>query len=136
MAQKSYPAELDHLEQMLEFIDEFMVKLGWDRDMLFKIRLAAEEVLVNIIHYAYPEAPGKISIDCSTVKEGSRGVCIEIRDTGIPFNILEKPDPDISLPIEQRQIGGLGIFLTRQIMDDIRYARTKDENILQLVKNQ
>ena len=135
MPQMTCPAELDHLEKMLEFISEFILQLGAGENDILKVRLAAEEVLVNIIHYAYPEGSGDIRISCSAVQEGPPGIRIEIRDTGIPFNMLEKQDPDITLPMEQREIGGLGIFLTRKIMDEVNYARADDENVLMLVKH-
>ncbi len=134
MAQRTYPAELDSLEDMLEFINEVMVQLGADRERLFKVRLAAEELLVNIIHYAYPDSHGELSIDCSKAEQGEPGVFIEIRDAGIPFNILEKQEPDITQPMEDREIGGLGIFLTRQVMDEISYEREDGQNIVRMVK--
>ena len=135
MPQMTCPAELDHLEKMLEFISEFILQLGAGENDILKVRLAAEEVLVNIIHYAYPEGSGDIRISCSAVQEGPPGIRIEIRDTGIPFNILDRQDPDVTLPMEQREIGGLGIFLTRKIMDEVNYARADDENVLMLVKH-
>ena len=135
MPKMTCPAELNQLDGMLEFIDEFIHQLGVDEDRAYKVRLAAEEVLVNIIHYAYPEVPGEIRINCFALQEGTRGLCIEIRDEGIPFNILEKLDPDLTVPVEEREIGGLGIFLTRKIMDEIKYTRTDEENIVLLIKH-
>ena len=134
MPQSSYPATLDKLDEMLEFIMGAASQHGLDKSAVYKVRLAAEEVLVNIINYAYPEITGEIFIGCDAANNDAVGLCITIKDKGMPFNMLEQEDPDTSLPMEERQIGGLGIFLTKQVMDDIQYAREGDANILKLVK--
>ena len=135
MPEASFPATLDRLEDMLTFILDVAAQQGLPQDAVTKVRLAAEEVLVNIINHAYPDGAGEIDIACAPADDGSRSLVLEIRDTGLPFNPLEREDPDISLPMEDRQIGGLGIFLVKKVMDDIQYTREGDMNILKLVKH-
>lgn len=99
----------------------------------YAVRLACEEIIVNIIHYAYADiSQGYIGIDIASDRNELR---IEIRDGGTPFNPLERTLPDISLAPEQREVGGLGIFLVRQMMDQVCYTRRNGENRLLLIKN-
>lgn len=98
----------------------------------YAIRLACEEIIVNIIHYAYPDhTDGYIDI---TITDDGRALYIIISDGGKPFNPLECQRPDTSLSPEDRAIGGLGIFLVRQMMDNVSYCYNYGENKLTLVK--
>ena len=132
MNKKSFPARLENLEPMLDFLTEISKKHGVDTKKANQIRLAAEEVLINIINYAYLNNEGNIEVDY-TITEGM-ALKIEISDSGIPFNPLALPEPDISVPIEKRKIGGLGIHLIRNIIDKVSYKREHDKNILTLIK--
>ncbi|PKL44940.1 MAG: ATP-binding protein [Candidatus Riflebacteria bacterium HGW-Riflebacteria-2] len=134
MPKSSYPAKLENLNDMLGFILGYASEQGFDDKKAGKIRLAMEEILVNIISYAYPEKSGSIDIDCSPAEGDKTGITIEVKDLGVPFNMLEKEDPDITLPMEDRQIGGLGIFFAKQIMDSLTYERSGNANILRLTK--
>lgn len=100
--------------------------------ILYAVRLACEEVIVNIQHYAYTnDMNGYIVIGiCSDANE----LHIEIRDGGKPFNPLERDNPDTGLDPTEREIGGLGIFLVRQVMNEVRYTFHEGENRLLLIK--
>lgn len=99
----------------------------------YAVRLACEEVIVNIIQYAYPAgADGYIRVNLSVESKRLR---IEISDGGIPFNPIDKALPDVTLEAEEREIGGLGIFLTRQMMDVAEYEYKEGENRLLLIKD-
>ena len=95
--------------------------------------MVAEELLVNIIFYAYPENKNKgvaelrLSMIAETVK-------MEIIDEGIPFDPLTVIEPDVSIPLREREFGGMGIFFVKKIMDDIRYERKGNNNIVTLTK--
>ena len=102
-----------------------------DEALLFKIRLCIEEVVENIVSYAYSHDNGWIV--AKTERDGD-SVVISLRDAGIPFDPLAKPDPDITLPAEARQIGGLGIFLCKQMMDSVRYEYTDGCNVFTMAK--
>lgn len=132
MNKKKFPAGLENLGLMLDFLTEISEKHGVQAKKANQIRLAAEEVLINIINYAYPNDKGNIEIDC-TITEGM-ALKIEISDSGVPFNPLSLPEPDIKAPIEKRKIGGLGVHLIRNIMDEVNYKREHDKNILTLIK--
>ena len=125
-------AKLENLEPMLAFIEQGAKKLGFDAQKLNGMRLTSEEVLVNIINYAYPDKQGNIEITYE-VKEDMRFV-VEIIDWGIPFDPLSLPKPDVEAPLEKRKVGGLGIYLIRTIMDEVNYRRDQDRNILTLTK--
>ena len=100
-------------------------------DLIFKIRLSIEEVIENIVQYAYENGSGFLEV--STQQED--GVLyIRFTDAGTPFNPLDKPDPDISLSAEDRPIGGLGIFISKQMMDKIEYKFKDGCNVLTMSK--
>lgn len=101
-------------------------------DLQFKIRLAIEEVVENIVQYAYENGSGYL--EASTTIEGD-SLLISFTDAGRPFDPLAKPDPDITLSAEDRPIGGLGIFICKQMMDDIYYQYKNNCNILTIKKN-
>ena len=97
------------------------------------ICVAIEEVFVNVAHYAYPDSEGTMTLSVG-FDEGSRTVTFRMADRGIPFDPLQKPDPDFTLSAEERQIGGLGIFITKKTMDSVTYAYENGENILTMIK--
>jgi anti-sigma regulatory factor (Ser/Thr protein kinase) len=132
MSQLILPAKLENLDSMIKFIMDEADALGFDEKNRFQIRLAAEEILVNIINYAYPDKPGDIEITL-TPKE-NKGLEIEVVDWGFAFNPLAQEEPKTCAPLEERKIGGLGIFLTRKVMNDVRYRRDNDRNIMTLIK--
>jgi serine/threonine-protein kinase RsbW len=128
----TYPASLDTLPQMIDFIREGAQKYGFDEGSIETIHLASEEILVNIISYAYPNTPGDITITYSFDKD--EGYRIEIVDRGLAFDPLAMSDPDIDAPLEDRKSSGLGIFLVRKIMGKVEYKREQDKNILAFTK--
>lgn len=127
------PAIMDQFESIMTFVESNAIDFGFDSKVVKKIRLACEEIVLNIINYAYPKEPGEIELRCY-VERNKKEFCIEISDWGIPFNPLEAEKPDIYAPLNERKIGGLGIFLTRKVMDDIIYEHKDDKNKLILKK--
>ena len=96
------------------------------------IRLACEELVMNITSYAYPEdVEGFLEVD---VEKTDERIVIRFKDGGMPFNPLEHKKPDTKLPWKQRRIGGLGIFLVKKKMDDVRYAYEDNKNVLTIEK--
>jgi len=104
-----------------------------DEGIQFKIRLSIEEAVENVVRYAYSDGIGWIEVG-TNLDENGLTLTIELRDAGVPFNPLEKPDPDITLSAEEREIGGLGIFLCKQLMDSITYRYEENNNILTMTK--
>jgi serine/threonine-protein kinase RsbW len=121
--------ELNRLVVFLESLEE-----EWDLPpaLIPSVNLALEEALSNVIFYAFEKGSEKeINIDFKL--EDTR-LTIVISDEGKPYDPTQKEDPDINLPVEDRPIGGLGIFLIRQIMDEITYNRIDQKNQLTLIK--
>lgn len=105
-----------------------------DMELQFKIRLAVEEAVVNVVDYAYQDGEGWLEAETAINAEGSV-LSLIIRDAGVPFNPLEKADPDLSLSAEERGIGGLGIFLCKQLMDNVSYVYQDGCNVLTMTKH-
>jgi len=124
------PARLDNLYPLLSFVTSCAKRRGAGQERINEIELAMEELLVNIFNYAYPDRSGDVVIVCSSDNAGR--LVVEIADEGIPFNILTRAEPDIDAAVEQRSIGGLGIFFVRQLVEEIAYRREGGRNILTL----
>jgi sigma-B regulation protein RsbU (phosphoserine phosphatase) len=126
------PNDVNTIPQLNEFLDTFCEEAGVDMETTMSLNLAMEEAVVNVMDYAYPEGTeGSVSIEA---RLDDAGITFVITDNGIPFDPTAKEDADTTLPLDERNIGGLGIFLTRQIMDEIEYERDNDRNILTLRK--
>ena len=131
----TFKADDKQLESVLDFIHQ-QLPPDCETDLLYKIDLAAEEIFVNIAHYAYKDKlpagqTGEVWLNCTFENDM---LCIIFRDTGVPFNPLARPDPDITLSAQDRSIGGLGIYLTKKYMDSVEYRYEGDQNILTLKK--
>ncbi len=124
-------AEEENLPQLLEFMRTRIHDGGFDDGTAGKLELAVEEMLVNVVHYAYPESSGTVSIAAGGNDAGA--FVIEISDRGIPFDPLAAPEADTSASIEDRAIGGLGIYFMRKVVHDVRYRREDGRNILTLI---
>jgi len=125
--------ELGQLSLVTSFIEHEIETVGISNECSMQIRLALEEVVTNVILYAYPSQSGQdLSIDLA-YKDGK--LQITVIDTGIPFNPMEIEDPDLTLSVDKRPIGGLGIFIAKKLMNEVHYCRTDGKNILTMVKN-
>ncbi|MBQ9214349.1 MAG: ATP-binding protein [Bacteroidales bacterium] len=99
---------------------------------LFALRLVCDELIVNVVSYAYPKnEDGYLDVE---IEKTSQEITLRFKDGGKPFNPLERKMPDINAPLEERQIGGLGIFLTIKQMDSVNYEYTNGENVLTVKK--
>jgi anti-sigma regulatory factor (Ser/Thr protein kinase) len=96
------------------------------------ICVAIEEVFVNVAHYAYGEGEGNVTLSIGFDTE-SHKITFRMTDKGVPFDPLKKPDPDITLSAEDRELGGLGIFIAKKIMDAVTYAYKNGENVLTMI---
>ncbi len=104
-----------------------------DEALQFKIRLSIEEAVENVVRYAYEGGLGWIEVGTGLDPDGVM-LTILLRDAGVPFNPLDRPDPDVTLPAGERQIGGLGIFLCKKLMDSIEYVYEDGCNVLIMKK--
>lgn len=105
-----------------------------DEDLRFKLRLSIEETVENVVQYAYKDSIGWMEVE-TNLDDKALMLTVTLKDAGKPFNPLEMPDPDITLSVEEREIGGLGIFLCKQLMDEVTYRYEDGCNILTMKKN-
>ena len=133
MTNKTFPAKTESLNDVLGFVEETLESFECPMKIQMAICVAIEEVFVNVARYAYPDSEGDMTLHIG-FDEQSRDVTFRMSDKGIPFDPLKKPDPDITLSAEEREIGGLGIFITKKTMDAVTYAYEKGENILTMIK--
>ncbi len=127
-------ANLDNLDDVIGFIDGFLEKNGCPVKTQMQIDVAAEEIFVNIAHYAYSGGEGDATIRIKK-EDNPQSVQISFIDSGIPFNPLEKEDPDVGLSADEREIGGLGIFMVKKSMNELKYRYEDGKNILTIIKN-
>lgn len=116
--------------QQIPTLAEWIEMIGLPQELNMPINLALEEAVSNVMLYAYPGKSGQVLVEC----DKSDKLVFTITDSGVPFDPTQQEDPDVTQSAEDRPIGGLGIFLVRQIMDDIRYERKDNKNILTLTK--
>lgn len=131
--EQTFPAEVNMLPAVLEFVEQMLQEHACPMKTMMAISVAIEEVFVNIAKYAYGEAQGDVTMACGFDPAGET-VTFDIIDQGIPFNPLERPDPDITLSAEEREIGGLGIFITKKTMDTVSYRQEHGSNVLTISK--
>ena len=127
-------AATENLAQVQAFVDERLEKADCPPKAQMQISVAVEEIFVNIASYAYAPQKGKATVRVE-VSEDPVTVTITFVDHGVPYDPLAKKDPDVSLSADEREVGGLGIFMTKKIMDDVTYAYADGKNILTLKKN-
>ena len=115
------------------FVEEHLEEAGCPLKAQMQISIAVEEIFINIASYAYAPGTGKAIIRVEFTKDPSV-VSITFIDRGVPYNPLDKQDPDVTLPADERDIGGLGIFMAKEIMDDEYYEYKDGQNILTMTK--
>ena len=119
------------LEQLEQAVDCFSVRRDWPVSLDFKIKLILEEVVLNALNYGHPEKPTNVSLKITDL---DKEVSIEILDDGKAFNPLkDAPVPDTDAPLEERPIGGLGVYLVKTLVSDISYERINDKNSLSII---
>ena len=133
MKEFTVEAQISHIPDVTGFVDGQLEQLGAGLKQQMAIDVAMDELFTNIASYAYPASAGSVTVRFD-FDPSDRSAVITLIDSGIPFNPLEKPDPDITLPAEKREIGGLGIFLVKKTMDEVTYRREGDRNVLTIRK--
>lgn len=125
-------AELVNLEPLQAHLARCAAAFGLAAKRIGMLAMAFEEVFVNICHYAYPAAPGPVTLICCD--KGAQLV-VEVIDEGIAFDVASIGEPDLAAGIDERKIGGLGWFLVRQIADQVDCSRHEGRNIVRLTLN-
>ena len=129
----SAPAELEKLPELIAFLEQQLEAADCPPKTQMQISMASEEIFVNIANYAYAPGTGNATVRMSCGGDPATAT-ITFIDRGVPFNPLQREDPDVTLAAEEREIGGLGIFMTKKTMDDVRYEYKDGQNRLTLVK--
>ena len=125
-------AETEHLEQVLAFVEELLEGTDCPMKSRMQIDIAVEEIFVNIAHYAYAPEAGSATIR-GELGDGP-SVTLTFMDRGMPYNPLAREDPDVTLAVEDRQIGGLGVYMVKKTMDEVSYEYLGGQNILTIRK--
>ena len=132
MKKISINAKRENLDDVLAVLDSLLEEAECPMKTQMTIDIAVEEIYINIASYAYPDSEGKADIEFQVTPE--KVFVARFEDTGIPYNPLLKPDPDVTLSADERQVGGLGIYMVKKSMDKMEYERTDGKNILKLFK--
>ena len=127
-------AVVDNLDEVIAFVAKRLENYGCERKTLMQIRLAVEEIFVNLSSYAYDPSVGPAEVRCEVLEDPMR-VIIQFLDGGKPFDPLAKEDADTSEEALMSRIGGLGILLVKETMDDVSYEYKDGQNILTILKN-
>ena len=133
MEKLTVEAIVENLSVVTDFIIDPMQELNCKPKILMQMELVIEELFVNVASYAYTSEKG----NCTVVREFEeepRAITVTLIDSGIPYNPLLREDPDTSLGVEERAIGGLGIFLVKKNVDEISYEHKEGQNILRFKK--
>ena len=126
-------AVVDNLDAVNSFVHKSIEQFEVSKHTLMQLDLVVEEIFVNIASYAYSPNTGLVKI-LLNIETDPLAISLTFIDSGIPYNPLEKSDPDVNLSVDDRQIGGLGIFLTKNFVDDISYQCLDGRNILKIKK--
>lgn len=128
------PARTGELDKVYNFVMQTLSPRECPESKLFQLRLAIEEIFVNIASYAYKPGEGDAEVDCEVLEAPLR-VVIRFQDSGVPFDPLAKEDADTSQQALMEREGGLGILLVKKTMDDVQYSYEHGKNILTILKN-
>ena len=132
MKELTLEAKIDNLNQVLTAVDEELEQADCTMKAQMAIDVAVEEIFVNIAHYAYGDKTGNATIIIDVDAADSKS-SITFIDEGVPYNPLEKPDPDVTLSASERQIGGLGIYIVKKSMDEVIYKHKDGKNIFTII---
>ena len=128
--------DISQVPLLAEWIEELGQELSLPMSAVFQLNLALEEAAVNVMNYAYPGDQGRpvtIVAEITDNELHEERIIFTLTDEGVPFDPTKATEPDITLPAEKRNIGGLGIFLVQQLMEQVTYKREEEKNILTMM---
>lgn len=126
-------AKIENVDNVIEFINGELDALGCSSKTKIEINVAADEIFANIANYAYAPNVGPAIIQFDIIDD-NKTVAITFKDKGVPFDPLSKKDPNVALSAEEREIGGLGIYIVKKTMDSVKYEYKDNQNILSITK--
>lgn len=128
---RSFPATEEKLQDVIAFVEDELGKAGAPAKAVTQITIAAEEIFINIASYAYPRGTGSVDVG---IKVDGGTARLRFEDSGVPFDPTQAEEPDVTLPAEERPVGGLGILLAKKTMDSMEYGRRDGRNRLVMTK--
>ena len=133
MKEITVDAMIENMNTVTAFVDDFLDQIACPMKSRIQINIVIDEIFGNICHYAYKDSVGAVTV---RVESGNtpKAVFLTFTDNGIPYNPLDTEDPDITLSSEERKIGGLGIYLVKKNMDEIKYEYVNQQNRLWMEK--
>ena len=134
MKELNIAATVENIETVTDFVNEQLEALDCPMKAQMQIDIAIDELFSNIAHYAYNPEIGQATVRVEVI-EDPLAVTITFIDNGVPYDPLAKADPDTTLSAEERDIGGLGIYMVKKSMDEIAYEYKDGQNILKIKKN-
>ncbi|MCF0186330.1 MAG: ATP-binding protein [Bacteroidaceae bacterium] len=133
MKEITIEAKIENIPVVTDFVDEQLELHGCAMKAIMQINVAIDELFGNISHYAYNPENGMATIRVD-VDDDTYVVAITFEDKGVPFDPLNRPDPDVSLTMDEREVGGLGILMVKKVMDEVTYEYKDGTNILTIKK--
>lgn len=127
-------AKIENIDVVTDFVNTFLEENSCPMKIQMQIDVVIDEIFGNIAYYAYGSGSGNASVQVG-IEEATRKIVLIFSDQGIPYNPLENKDPDITLNLEEREIGGLGIYMVKKMMDELSYEYADGQNILRMKKN-
>lgn len=127
-------SERKNIDRVIEPIATALESVEAPHKAIYQVRLSLEELCSNIVNYAYEDKKGKIKVSYY-IDKNNKSIRIVIRDNGKEFNPLTKEDPKLTGSVQERKIGGLGIYIVKKSVDEIKYQRENGENVLEIVKH-
>ena len=134
MKELTITATVENIEAVTDFVNEQLEAFDCPMKAQMQIDIAIDELFGNIAHYAYNPDVGEATVKVEVI-EDPMSVIITFIDNGVPYDPLKKADPDTSLSADEREIGGLGIFMVKKTMDEVSYEYKDGQNILKIKKN-
>lgn len=136
MQSANIPASMEHLSGVMSLTGRFLKEAGCGEDDRRHIEISIEEIFTNIASYAYEKGDGTVWIewDVRESEEGQKEVVIRFQDEGAPYDPFARKDPDLTLPIEDRPVGGLGVYMVKQFMDDASHCYERGRNVTVIKK--
>ena len=134
MKELTIAATVESIETVTDFVNEQLEAYDCPMKILMQINIAIDELFSNIAHYAYNPETGDATVRVEVI-EDPMAVIITFIDNGVPYDPLKQKDPDTTLPAEERELGGLGIYMVKKTMDDVTYEYKDGKNILSIKKH-
>ncbi len=126
-------ARITNWHRLYSLLNEFMIGNAISSDIIHHIIIASEEIFVNISHYAYPNSSGNVRVDVEYIP-GINCIKVKFTDSGVPFDPTSISKPNVKEKVENRKIGGLGIFMVNKLMDSMEYSHNGGKNNLVITK--